>query len=68
MDFSSLVLAPGMNTFARVCTFYPRVSQPDTVTDPGFIETVTNAGGELSVDALRALVGDVREAFEEADR
>ena len=33
MDFSSLVLAPGMNTFARVCTFYPRVSQPDTVTD-----------------------------------
>ena len=33
MDFSSLVLAPGLNTFARVCTFYPRVSQPDTVTD-----------------------------------
>ena len=29
MDFSALVLAPGMNAFARVCTFYPRVSQPD---------------------------------------
>ncbi|WP_166304290.1 head-tail joining protein [Bradyrhizobium sp. 2S1] len=31
MDFSSLVLAPGMNAFARVCTFYPRVSQASTV-------------------------------------
>lgn len=33
MDFSSLVLAPGMNAFARVCTFYPRASQPTTVSD-----------------------------------
>lgn len=31
VDFSALVLRPAMDTFARVCTFYPQASQPNTI-------------------------------------